>query len=271
MYTAEILKQKWSEFCITRTKFEKTDPEYIRERNFLLEVYYPLVFKVAEKMSKKIKEVDIDDLVDWGTDGLFHAVHRFDPSLGNKFDTFAIHRIRGSILDNIRQIDWVPRLVRQRNNKLQKVRNKIETELGRTATNEELATALNMTTEEFIEFKAKATPVGCMSMSMHVSKKDSEHDDMQIENYATSSNVTDNPIVREEMFKKLMGKNFIPIERKIIHMHYYENMTMKEISDKLGFSESRISQMHGKIIERLQKKVQLNPEYMDGISGLLQS
>jgi RNA polymerase sigma factor for flagellar operon FliA len=83
--------------------------------------------------------------------------------------------------------------------------------------------------------------------------------------------VTDNPVVREEMFKKLMGKNFIPLERKIVHMHYYENMTIKEISEKLGFSESRICQMHGKIIERLQKKAQLNPQYMEGIENILQS
>lgn len=269
MYTAEIMKQKWDEFCITRTKYEKTDIKYIQERNFLLEFYYPLVLRVAEKMCKKIKDVDIDDLVDWGTDGLFHAVHRFDPSLGNKFNTYAIHRIRGSILDNIRQIDWVPRLVRQRNNRLQKVRNQIETRLGRTATNEELASALDMTLEEFTEFSYKANPIGCISMNMNPNKKDSEKDNMQIEDYVTSTQYTDNPVVREEMFKKLLGKNFVPIERKIVHMHYYQGMTMKEISDKLGFSESRISQMHGKIIERLQKKVRLNPEYMEGLFNIL--
>lgn len=271
MYTQEFMNDKWKNFCEIRKNYEKTDAEYIKERNFLLEVYYPLVHRVAERMSKKIKEVDIDDLVDWGTDGLFHAVHRFDPSLGIKFNTFAIHRIRGAILDNIRQIDWVPRLVRQRNNKLQKVRNQIETNLGRTATNEELASALNMTIEEFVEFKSKATPIGCVSMSANSNKDDHENADMQVESFSTEFNVTDNPVVREEMFKKLMGKNFIPLERKIVHMHYYENMTIKEISEKLGFSESRICQMHGKIIERLQKKAQLNPQYMEGIANILQS
>ena len=73
------------------------------------------------------------------------------------------------------------------------------------------------------------------------------------------------------MFKKLMGKNFIPLERKIVHMHYYDNMTMKEIAKETGYSESRISQMHSKILERLQKKVELNPNYMKGLEAILQS
>jgi RNA polymerase sigma factor for flagellar operon FliA len=72
------------------------------------------------------------------------------------------------------------------------------------------------------------------------------------------------------MFKKLMGKNFIPLERRIIHMHYFKNMTMKEIAKETGYSESRISQMHSKILERLQKKVKLNPVYMDGLKAILQ-
>jgi len=267
----EDLQLHWQKFCATRLVCEKNHPTYISERNVLLEHYYPLVTKVAENMSKKIKEVDIDDLVDWGTDGLFHAVHRFDPTLKIKFETFAIHRIRGSILDNIRQVDWVPRLVRQRYNQIQKAKQSLETDLGRSPTDEEMATRMNLTLEDYLEIKGKSNPVGCISMYASSGSGDNEGEEIQIESFQSVDRSANNVIIRDEMFKKLLGRNFIPLERKIMHMHYYDNMTMKEIADKTGYSESRISQMHAKVIERLQKKIKLNPEYMSGLESLLQS
>ena len=265
------IKEIWDSFVVTRKLADKENPAYIEQRNLLLTHYYPLVTKVAENMSKKIKEVDFDDFIIWGTDGLFHAVERFDPNYNNKFETYAIHRIRGAILDNIRKVDWVPRLVRQRNNKIQKAKQSLESSLGRSATDEELANVLDMKLEDFLEIKSKANPVGCVSMYAGGSSGDNEFEEIQIESYQTDDRSASNVIIREEMFKKLLSRNFIPFERQIIHMHYYENMTMKEIAQKTGYCESRISQMHAKIIERLQKKIQMNPEYMASLESMLQA
>jgi len=284
MISDEVLKKKWMNFVEIRKCFDKNASDsvkmteehkkaqkrYEEARNSLLELYYPLVSTIADRMHKKIKEVDIDDLVAWGTDGLFHAVDRFDPTLENKFETFAIHRIKGSILDNIRQVDWVPRLVRQRHSKLQKARHSLECDLGRIPTSEEMADYLGMTMEEFTDIEAKSNPVSCVSIYSNSSGKN-DGEELQIESYESSEDQPLGSVVKEEMFKKLMGRNFTPFERKIIHMHYYENMTMKEIAEKTGYSESRISQMHAKTLERLQKKVALNPSYMKDLEAILQS
>lgn len=271
MISEDLIKNKWNDFVSVRGKLEKTDPRYIQLRNALLEVYYPLVEKVADRMHKKIREVDIDDLVSWGTDGLFHAIERFDLSLNNKFETFAIHRIKGSILDNIRQVDWVPRLVRQRHSKIQKAKQSLESKLGKPPTDEEVAAYMNISIEEYLEISSKSNPVGCISMNSGKSEDSDYGEEIQIESVTSDEEKPESGVLREEMFKKLLGRNFIPLERKIVHMHYYDNMTMKEIALKTGYSESRISQMHSKIIERLQKKVELNPSYMKGLEAILQS
>lgn len=268
----EQINKKWFAFVDIRKVSTKEDLSYQKARNELLEIYYPLVMRVAERMAKKIRQVDIDDLVSWGTDGLIHAVDKFDPDLKNKFETYAIHRIRGSILDNIRTIDWVPRLVRQRYVKVQKAKDQLECDLGRSPNNEEIAAYLKMSLEEYEDLAAKANPISCMSMfAQNSDNSDNDNSELKIESVASRDQNPAGTVVKEEMFKKLLGKNFVPLERKIIHMHYYENMTMKEIAEKTGYSESRISQMHAKILARLQKKVTLNPEYMEGLEAILQS
>lgn len=265
----EDIEQLWAVFIITRTCSDKNNPEYIQQRNLLLTYYYPLVTRVAENMSKKIKEVDFDDFIAWGTDGLFHAVDRFNPAFNNKFETYAIHRIRGAVLDNIRKVDWVPRLVRQRNNKLQKAKQSLESKLGRTATDEEMATHMGMELEDFIEMRDKANPTGCVSMYAGNSSNDSDFEEIQIESYQTDDASASNVLIREEMFKKLLSRNYTPFERQIVHMHYYENMTIKEIAQKTGYCESRISQLHAKIIDRLQRKIKMNPQYMAHLTSML--
>ena len=118
MISEEFINDKWNNLIKVRNSVPEEEREKNKEyqavRNPLMEIYYPLVIKVADKMQKKYKEVDYNDLVSWGTDGLFHSINRFDPERKNKFETYAVHRIKGAIIDNIRQVDWVPRLVRQR-------------------------------------------------------------------------------------------------------------------------------------------------------------
>jgi RNA polymerase sigma factor for flagellar operon FliA len=269
--TDEALKALWDVFVEIRAKYKEDSPVYIKARNDLWAHYYPLVSVVAERMHKKLREVDIDDLISWGTEGLRHAIQRFDPTMENKFETFAVYRIRGSILDVIRQVDWVPRLVRQRHSKIQKARHSLECDLGREPTNEEIAKYLDMSVEEFQQIESKSNPVSCVSIHSGSSGDNESTEEIQIESFENKEKEPLNKVLREEMFKKLLGKNFTPLERKIIHLHYYDNLTMKEIAEQTSYSESRISQMHTKILDRLQKKVNRNPQYMAGIEAILGS
>jgi len=292
MMTAEELRIKWENFSSPRDCYLKLNKEaekeeasgisqikesqeykdlkviYDKFRNEFLVMYYPLVFKTAERISKKIKEVDIDDLVSWGTIGLYHAIDKFIPLLGNKFETYSIHRIKGSILDNIREVDWVPRLVRQRHSKIQKAKHSLECDLGRKPNDQEISDYLGMDLEDYLAIESKANPISCVSI--YSGSSNDEGQELQLESVVSEDSQPLDHILRDEVFKKLMGRNFIPLERQIIHMHYYESMTMKEIAEKIGYSESRISQMHSKILERLQKKIALNPSYMKDLEAILQ-
>ncbi len=270
---SQDLQQKWIDFANIRQNTEQNKKEYIDARNFFIEHYYHLVIKVAKKMHKKINEVDVDTLVSWGLDGLIDAINKFDLSMENKFETFSYHRIRGSILDNIRKVDWVPRLVRQRHSLIQKKKNDLECSLGRPPNDEEVAEALKMSMEEYADISAKSNPYLCVSLfsnSSENSGKGSGEDKIsQIENIASVDSEPIDDILKQEMFNKLLGKNFVPLERKIIHLHYYENLTMKEIAEKTGYSESRISQMHAKILERIKRKADANPQYMKDLESAL--
>jgi DNA-directed RNA polymerase specialized sigma subunit len=123
--------------------------------------------------------------------------------------------------------------------------------------------------EDFIEMRDKANPTGCVSMYAGNSSNDSDFEEIQIESYQTDDASASNVLIREEMFKKLLSRNYTPFERQIVHMHYYENMTIKEIAQKTGYCESRISQLHAKIIDRLQRKIKMNPQYMAHLTSML--
>lgn len=276
MVSEEELKKMWSRIEILKVEIPDEeerlmDEEYRNAKKPILEIYYPLVISVAQRAKKKYHEVDIDDLISWGTDGLFRAVDLFDRTRKNKFETYAIPRIKGAIIDNIRKVDWVPRLVRQRSAKIQKAKQALESKLGTAPTDAQVAEYLNMPLDKYLEMESKANPVVCYSMNAGVRNSSNEEQDevIQIESVVNEEESPVGSVLREEMFKKLMGRNFIPLERKIMHMHYYHNMTMKEIAEDIGYSESRVSQMHSKIIERLQKKVKLNPGYMKDLQAIL--
>lgn len=284
-----VLHQQWENFISIRNsyiefesrnlseeelaingEYQEIKNKYQSMRNYFLEIYYPVVTIVATKVSKKIKEVDIDDLVSWGTDGLFQAINKYDPYKGFKFETFAIHRIRGSILDKIREADWVPRLVRQRNTLVQKALYTLQSSLGRVPIDDEVAEYLGYSKEEYLNIKSKSTPVSCVSISAGSSNDYSDGDpcDFQIKSKVSKEDEPVQDILKNEFFKKIMGRGFTPFERKIVDMHYYKNMSIKEIAEEVKFSESRVSQLHAKIISRLKDKVNKNPEYMKDIESL---
>ncbi len=242
------ISQVWENYHKTH------DTQY---RNLLMEHYRPLVKYTAERLYSKLPDkVELDDLISAGTFGLMDAIDAFDPSRGVKFETYCSPRIRGSILDELRSMDWVPRLVRSRAHQLSKATNALETHLGRKPTQEETAKELALGKEEFERLKKDANAVSIVSLNTHFNEDDGEKDIREID--VIKDNRSENPLIEAQKrdLKNLLTKGLTRAERLIIVLYYYEEMTMKEIGATLDLSESRVSQMHSSIVARL--KAQLN-------------
>lgn len=231
--------------------FKKDPNEQLR--NQLVERYLPLVRYNAERLRVKLPdEVDVEDLVQAGIFGLLDAINAFDLSRGVKFETYCAQRIRGAILDELRAMDWVPRLVRSRAHKLNETARALETELGRKPTEKELAKRMSLPMGEFNRLRRDASAVSLVSLSRTYYETDSNKD-------VTELDVLRDPTSRDPVndaqradLKDLLTKGLTRAERLILILYYYEEMTMKEIGATLDLSESRVSQMHSAILARLK-------------------
>jgi len=222
-----------------------------------MENYRPLVRYSAERLHSKLPDkVELDDLISAGIFGLMDAIDAFDPARGVKFETYCSPRIRGSILDELRSMDWVPRLVRARAHQLTKATQSLETHLGRKPTKKETAEELNMNMEEFNRLQRDANAVNLVSLNTKYSDGDGEKDIREID--VIKDKKSQNPLIEAQKrdLKNLLTKGLTRAERLIIVLYYYEEMTMKEIGATLDLSESRVSQMHSSIVARL--KAQMN-------------
>lgn len=242
----------------------KDDDKKAEIRRKLVEHYYPLVKKVAQRMHLKIVSRTVEELTSMGIDGLYDAINKRDPLRTNKFETYAVPRIKGSILDEIRKTDWVPRLVRSRTNEFDMQRRIAESAAGKKLTPFELAQALGKTEEEIDDLIETTTaPV---IYSVQDVNNDEENNGMSIEQIEDSNlNQPLNDMIRKEFFNKIFGASFTPQERKIIWLYYFEKKSMKEISKEMNLSESRISQMRSKILTRARQKKERNPDYFADI------
>ena len=236
-------------------QFHKTHEDTYR--NKLLEHYRHLVKYCAERLHSKLPDkVELDDLISAGTFGLMDAIDKFDPLVGVKFETYCAPRIKGSILDELRSMDWVPRLVRSRAHQLAKVKHSLEIHLGRKPVEEVLAEELNMDIEEFNKLQRDANAASLISLNTKCGDSDSEKDVCEID--IIKDKKSENPLLEAQKrdLKNLLTKGLTRAERLIIVLYYYEEMTMKEIGATLDLSESRVSQMHSSIVARL--KAQMN-------------
>ncbi len=228
-----------------------------RYRNILLEYYRDLVRYCAERLHNKLPgKVELDDLISAGTFGLMDAINAFDPDRGVKFETYCAPRIKGSILDELRSMDWVPRLVRARAHQLAKVTHSLEMHLGRKPDEEEIAEELNMDIDEFNRLQRDANAVGLVSLNSKCGDGEDEKDICEID--IIKDKKSEDPLLEAQKrdLKNLLTKGLTRAERLIIVLYYYEEMTMKEIGATLDLSESRVSQMHSSIVARL--KAQMN-------------
>ncbi len=226
-------------------------------RNLLMEHYRDLVKYAAERLHSKLPDkVELDDLVSAGIFGLMDAIDAYDPARGVKFETYCAPRIKGSILDELRSMDWVPRLVRARAHQLARATHTLEMHLGRKPDENELAEELNMDMDEFIRLQRDANAASLVSLSTKCGDGDGEKDVYEID--VIKDNRSEDPLLEAQKrdLKSLLTKGLTRAERLIIVLYYYEEMTMKEIGATLDLSESRVSQMHSSIVARL--KAQMN-------------
>jgi RNA polymerase sigma factor for flagellar operon FliA len=224
-------------------------------RNRLIEHYLSIVKYTAERIYMKLPEkVDVDDLISAGIFGLMDAIDAFDPKRGVKFATYCTPRIRGAILDELRSMDWVPRLVRARAHQLGNATKMLEAHLGRLPTEREIADELDMNMEDFYRLQRDATAVGLVSLSNNL---DVEGDNDICEIDVIKDKKSEDPMVEAQKrdLKNLLTRGLTRAERLILVLYYYEEMTMKEIGATLDLSESRVSQMHSSIIARLKAQM----------------
>jgi RNA polymerase sigma factor for flagellar operon FliA len=222
-------------------------------RNRLLENFLPLVRYNAERIWARLPDgVDLDDLISAGVFGLMDAIDAFDIERGVKFETYCVPRIRGAMLDELRGMDWVPRLVRSRASKLEATRKQLEVALGRPPSEIEMAERLGVSTEEFERLATDANAVGLVSLNKKWYETDGYKDVREID--ILEDKKGEDPTVRMQKkdLMRLVTKGLNRNERLIIILYYYEEMTMKEIGLTLDLSESRVSQMHSSIIMRLK-------------------
>ena len=235
--------------------YQRTSTEEIR--NFLIEQYLRLVKSTAERMHMRLPgEVDVEDLMSAGLFGLMDAIDAFDLSRGVKFETYCTQRIRGAIFDELRAMDWVPRLVRSRTSKLDRVRKKFEMESGRKPTDKELRDQLQVSGSEFSKISRDSKPVNVVSLNRKWFETDSSKDIREIDVIQDTRQEDPLSQLQKRDLKLLITKGLSRAERLIVILYYYEEMTMKEIGITLDLSESRVSQMHSSILARLQAQMQ---------------
>jgi len=235
-------------------RFKRTGDKALR--NMLMENYLSIVKYNAERIGAKLPdEVDGDDLMSAGIFGLMDAISAFDLDRGVKFETYCAPRIRGAILDELRSMDWVPRLVRSRSHKLDRVCRELESMLGRTPNEGELAERLKMSRLEFDKLAREAKAVTQVSLSRPYSETDSNKEVYEID--VIRDKRGRNPVadIQRKDLKSLITRGLTRAERLILILYYYEEMTMKEIGMTLDLSESRVSQMHSAILTRLKEQL----------------
>ena len=241
----------------------KKDQSNQELRNRLMERYLSLVRYNAERVWAKLPEgVDLNDLMSAGVFGLMDAIEAFDMDRGVKFETYCVPRIRGAMLDELRTMDWVPRLVRSKASKVEAARKIVEARVGRPPMESEIAEQMGLPIQEFERMKSDASAVNLVSLEKKLYETDSYKDVREVD--VVEDIKSEDPAVGIQKMDvmRLVTKGLNRNERLIIILYYYEELTMKDIGNTLGLSESRVSQMHSSIVARLKEQLERRrPEF----------
>jgi len=241
-------KKLWDEYA-------KTGSPEAREK-IILE-YAPLVKLVAGRLSMYLGyNVEYEDLVSYGIFGLIDAIDKFDCMKEVKFETYASLRIRGAILDQIRKMDWIPRTIRQRQKKIDAVMKEIELTTGRSATDEEIAIRLGITEDEYLDWQSQMKITNVVSLNEYM-EQGSEVPQTQGTSLTARFESPEENIEKTELKQMLADalKLLTEKEQKVVLLYYYEELTLKEISHVLEVSESRVSQLHTRALQKMKQKM----------------
>ncbi len=227
-------------------------------RNELICKYAPMVKYIAERFAARVPpNISIDELISAGTFGLFNALNNFDPEKGFKFETYATYRIKGAILDELRKMDWVPRSVRRDVQNIEAAFLSLQVKLDREPDDEEIAEELGVDLEDYYKMLQRAQGVRLSSLD-------------EIKSYGGGSLLDSIELRQSSPFDEVKKKELQRVisdvlsmlpekEQQVLTLYYYEELTLKEIGSVMGLTESRISQIHSKVIINLRSK--LKPYY----------
>lgn len=233
-----------------------SDPESEAEREALILKYAPLIKYIAHRLAMRLPaHVSVEDLISAGAIGLMDALTKFDPGKKVQFSTYAEYRIKGAMLDELRALDWVPRSVRQKMSRLDKAYWELEKEKGRPVEDEEMAEALGVTLADFYGLLKDTNRVSLLDIENLPRQLAGLKDDELLQLLRDDEHR--DPAFQLSLFeiKKILAQAIERLSQKektIISLYYYEEMTLKEIGQIMGFTESRICQIHSKIILKLR-------------------
>ena len=242
----------------TNTFFSQAEPLSAEKRNELILTYTPLIKYIAARLAARLPaQVSLDDLISCGIIGLIDAINKFDVSKNVQFKTYAEFRVKGAMLDELRALDWVPRSVRRKTTDLEKAYADIEKQTGRPATDEEVAQAMGLALDDFYKLLDETKSVTFMDIEFLRQKATETNDPTLAETFAmddrdpfTAINLSQ---IRELIANAISD---LPDKEKLtVSLYYQDELTMKEIGEVLGYTESRISQMHSKAMFRLRAKL----------------
>jgi len=230
----------------------------IRDR--LIVTYAPLVKYVAGRLGSGLPaHVDDEDLVSYGLLGLIGAIERYDPDRDVKFETYAIARIRGAIIDELRALDWVPRSVRSRARDIERAIGELEAKLGRVPTDEEIAGKLGVTTEELDESLSEISRSSIAALDELWTIGGSGGDQVALIDTIEDTEAPDpQGALSQTELREAIADAIARLperEKLVVTLYYYEELTLREIGEVLGVTESRVSQLHTKAILRLKARL----------------
>jgi RNA polymerase sigma factor for flagellar operon FliA len=234
-----------------RWKKPSKDEAYVR--------YAPLVKYVVDRIAANVpKYVERDDLLNAAALGLFDALEKYDAAKGTKFETYAVWRIRGAVLDELRSMDWASRSVRRKARQLESVCRELDQRLGRQATEQEIASEMEVSSNQFGRILDEVRGVVLLSLNQPASENEETGagglaeliEDTRVQNALESIEKDELKEVLLDVFNGLLEQ-----EKLVLALYYYEEMTLKEIGETLGISESRASQIHTKAIGRVRRRL----------------
>jgi RNA polymerase sigma factor for flagellar operon FliA len=239
-------------------EYKESDSKVAKDK--LLVEYAYLVKFIANRLAINLPpSVDRGDLVSSGVLGLIKAVETFEPERGFKFETYAGHKIRGAILDELRALDWVPRSVRQKSRDLQKIFAVLENRLGRIPYDDEVCKEMNISMSEYEELLTDVTPTTIISLEEAMPERGSDAKELKIidsiEDPGSSNPLKELGFTEVKEILKETIANLPEKEKLVVALYHYEELTLKEIGVVLDITESRVSQIHSKAILKLRSKL----------------